>query len=324
MTLTPQQIKRRLEVIGGSEIAAVVGMHPYMGPIDVYSAKLEGQVVEDNHHMERGRFFERPTAEWRCHRYGGALVSVESLRSRRSKVVGCNPDFIVTTDNQTVTPESIDLSIKVPGPQTWHHWGESGTDEVPQYALLQLQWELIPLGELYGMNRGEVCAPIADDLRVYPVLADRELQAMLIEAAERFWRDHIEKRVPPDPDGTDSYSEYLARKFPRSNGNMLGASKKEADLALNYFETRRQRELLETEEKLLRQQLEAVIGEADGLEGDDFRITWRRQKGKTKTDWEAIARELGAPEDLIQKFTTIGAGFRRFLPTMKKEKSHAA
>lgn len=323
MITEEQKVRRRLGV-GGSEVSALVGLNPYMRPIDVYAAKVEGRDVPDNHHMERGRFFERPTAEWWVHRNGGKLLELDTVQSPAHPLVMVHPDFIVLPNGASAPgPGCVDLSVKVPGPNTWPQWGDDGSDACPTPALIQLQYELIPLGELYGINRGVVTAPIDGDLRSFPMLSDRELQAMLVEAVERFWRDHVIPRRPPPPDASERYTEYLAKKFPEQKGPLLQADFETEDIAAELFAAREALDAAEERAALARQQLEVLIGEADGIEGDGWRITWRRTKGRASTDWEAIVTELAVPQDVIARHTRISGGSRRFLPTKLKPKKGA-
>lgn len=323
--ITEEQKARRRQGIGGSEVGALVGMDPYKRPIDVYEAKVLGREIPDNFNMERGRFFERPTAEWRVHRYGGRLLELDTVQSRQHPLIMVHPDFIVApTDAQApLGPDCIDLSVKVPGPHTWAQWGEDGTDECPTPALIQLQYELIPLGELYGINRGEVTAPIDGDLRRFPMLADRDLQAMLIEAVERFWRDHVIPQRPPPPDASSSYTEYLKRRFPENSGPMVQADFEAEAWAEQLFRARTVMQRAEMEVEEARQHLEQLIGAGDGIEGEGWRITWRRSKGKVVTDWEGIVQELGVPQTVIEKHTRLTAGSRSFRPTQLKAKKGA-
>lgn len=307
MSLTKEQQAIRKLGVGGSEIAAVLGLSPYAGPLDVYLDKTEDREREPNHHMERGTFLEAGVADWYAHRTGMKLLTCDTLKHPAKPAV-CTPDRLTV-------PGRL-LSIKVPGPYTRAQWGEDGTDEVPEPYMLQLQWEFLVL-RANGFeleNVAHLAAPIDGDLRIYPILSDAELQAMMLEKAERFWRDYVEKRVPPPPDGSDSCAEYLAKRYPRNTGGLVPASGEAAAWAEILRESREAKSQAEVKEKEARNQLVSLIGEADGMEGDGFRIMHTLVKGKTKTDWEAIATEAGVPRALIEKHTTLAAGYRRFVP----------
>jgi hypothetical protein len=60
----------------------------------------------------------------------------------------------------------------------------------------------------------------------------------------------------------------------------------------------------------------AAMGDAEVLVGPDGRplVTWKSAKDSAKTDWEALARELGATAEQIAAHTETKPGSRRFLP----------
>lgn len=315
--LTPEQKRMRLSGVGGSEVAALLGVHPFLTPIDVYANKCEGreQDLEGNHHIERGNFFERPTADWWAFRRHAKLREVGTIKDEKHPLVICTPDFLGAPDGES----ELDLSIKSPGPFA-QDWGEQGTDEIPPYALIQVQYEMIPLGRLHGITRAEVAAVVRGDLSIYHVPADMELQAMLLEAVERFWRDHVLPKKPPEPDGTEQYASWLQSRFPTSRGPTLDATPEIDATAAALAKIRADIAELEKRERAARNALCAFIGDADGVRGADWRISYKNVKGKVATDWEAVARELCAPDALIQKHTTIKPGYRRFVPTFAGEK----
>jgi putative phage-type endonuclease len=311
--LTEDQLKQRLAGIGGSEISAIIGQNPYAGPIDVYRAKVEGYRFEGNHNTERGNFFEPAVANWYAHRLNVQLREVGTVFNPKRKIVFCTPDRLAKFPD-----DEIDLSIKVPGPYVLEQWGEPGTDEAPPHALIQVQWELITLEELYGITRADIAAPIDGDLAVYHVLADRELQAMLIQEAEKFWRDCIEAKRPPEPDGSESFSKWTKTRFPKEVAPIIDADT-EAEHWLRELKAAYDAEdEIEQKKKTARQRLELIIGEHAGLQGTCGRISWRRSKDSTKVDFEAVCRELNPPETLLQKYTRVKPGPRVFKPSWSK------
>jgi len=48
-------------------------------------------------------------------------------------------------------------------------------------------------------------------------------------------------------------------------------------------------------------------------DGERFRITWKKVKGREKTDWQAVAMHCGATGKDVEKYTSVGNGYRRLL-----------
>lgn len=309
MSLTPEQLKLRMQGIGGSEIAAIAGLNPYATALDVYRAKVEGYVFETTSHMERGIFLEEGYARWYAHRTGSTLRETGTLRHPTFSRVLCTPDRLATTSSGA----ELDVSIKAPGRFAQAQWGEPGTDEIPDAYNCQVQWELLVLEPLNGIRVAHVVAPIEDDLGIYTVAADPELQGYLLELAQRFWRDHVETKTPPPVDGTESSTRWLAARYPTHQTPLMIATQEGEQLIARFAKARIAREKAELEEETAKNALKALIGEAEGMKGTNGCITWKAAKGSLKTDWEALAKELNPSEDLVQKHSRITQGSRRFL-----------
>ena len=91
---------------------------------------------------------------------------------------------------------------------------------------------------------------------------------------------------------------------PTPTTNELAAMLKQARL------TRAEHEEIEA---ALEARLKAAIGDADGIETADGRITWRRSKDSARVNWESIARALNPPEQLIKNCSELRRGSRRFV-----------
>lgn len=309
--LTDEQKEIRKLGIGGSEIGAVAGLSPYAGPIDVWRAKVEGYSLEETKPMKRGRILEPALADWYAEDTGALLEVAPTLRHPTSAVALATPDRFAS-----LAGERWVLELKTANFRTLHQWGEAGTDEVPQHYLAQVAWEMA----CADLERADLAVLIAgDDFRVYRIQRDREMEAMLLEEAERFWKDYVLTRTPPPIDGSASCADWLAEKYPTHRAPLLEATPEAEHLALELRRARDTGERWESEAQQLRNQLQALIGDAEGVTGSFGRITWKQSKGRTVIDWEAVAKAAGASSDLIKQFTTTKPGPRVFRPTWKEQ-----
>lgn len=315
MSLTDEQKKLRLQGVGGSEIAAIVGLNPYATALDVWRAKVEGYEQPVTAPMERGTFLEAGVADWYAHRTGAKLVETGTLRHPTLARIMCTPDRLASLERG-----EVDLSIKVPGPYVREQWGEAGTDEVPMATLLQVQWELLILEPIYGIRVADVAAPIDGDLRIYTILADADIQGRLVEGAQKFWRDYVETRTPPPLDGTESCSDWLTSKYPAERAPAMVATGEANALMRALREAREAKAHAELEAEAAVNGLKAILlsGQAETMQGDGWKVSWKKTKGRTTVDWKALAAELRAPEHLVQKYTRISECDPRFLPTWKE------
>lgn len=310
--LTEAQLALRRTGIGGSEVGALLGLSPWARPIDVWRAKVEGHELEETLPMKRGRLLEPSIAAWYAEDMGAELHEVGTLRHPSSSVLLATPDRIACFS----TGEQRVLEIKSPGYRMAEEWGEAGTDRVPKYYLVQVAAEM----GCAGLERADLAALIGgEDFRIYNLKRNLDLEAMIIEAAERFHRDFVVTRKPPPPDASDTYSEWLASRYPSvpDAERVLPATPDAGRWAVELFAARLAKEEAEEKETLARQHLEAAIGPAYGIEGAGWRIIWAESKGKPSTNWEALCAEAGISKALVEKHTKA-APHRMFRPTLKK------
>jgi predicted phage-related endonuclease len=204
-------------------------------------------------------------------------------------------------------------------------WGEDGTDEIPEYYLAQVQWQMYVTGAdhvrlvafvasadtmklLASMAKSGaavqflVDAVLSIGLHEYVVYRSDALIADMVEAAGEFWRRHIIDREPVPDYGRmiDDGKTVQAT----ADDEMLLASFKAARIRLGEAE--------EHAEKLAND-VKNRIGSASAIAGAFGVVTWKKSKDGVKTDWQAISELLGAPAALVAAHTEVKPGSRRLV-----------
>jgi putative phage-type endonuclease len=302
--LSPEELK----LVGGSDVSALVGLNPYKTAHDVFARIVLGREDPETKAMRRGTLMEPVIRELAREEFG--LKFAGPRKYRHAPFLRASLDDVLLVDGEEQVAE-----FKSVGPFAAGEYGEQGTDEVPTHHLCQVQTYLwvskMPQAHLFALVG-------VDDMRRYIIHPDSEFQAMLLDAAERFWVDNVLTGTPPAVDASESCARFLAERFPRNEGSFLSATDEAARWAQQLRVERENKERAEEAEAEARNHLIALIGSADGIVGDSWRITNKLVKGRAKTDWEAVAVEAGAPVELVKKHTTIGAGYRRFLPKFQE------
>jgi predicted phage-related endonuclease len=310
MSLTPEE----LGMLGGSDLSALLGLNPYRSAFDIYRRVVEGVETPDGPLLRRGRLMEPVIRCLATEDLGLKLLGPRKVKDEARPWLRLSLDDVALAAGGVEQP----VEFKSVAFHAASEYGESGTDEVPLPHLLQCQ------AYIHGLRApsARLVALIGlDDLREYILRADLELQSMLLEAAERFWVDHVLPKRPPPLDGTEACSTWLAGRFPRNTGTTVPARPEDEHWAHQLAVARVAKDAAEEMERQARNQLVAAIGDADGMASPNgWRISHKLVKGRAKTDWEAVAREANVPPSLIERHTTIGAGYRRFLPAFPKEK----
>lgn len=293
MPLTPEQRAIRATGIGASEIAELVELHPYRGPIDVWldktgraAPRAESDQGALGHHLEAFALaaFSR--------RSGVRLYRPKTtLRHPRHPHVLASPDALGRT-------EDLGAEAKIVGWRMAHHWAES---TIPDYVRLQAIQNMA----VTGRSRWIVVALVGGtDLRTHVVERDLELEEMLAESAETFWADHIAADVPPRPTDPEQRRRYLLTRYPGSEATKVRPTKDPlvAEAVARIRELDAQAKDLEHERAELTDALCEIVGDDRGIEGPWGKLLWYPQEGRA--NWKEIAEELAGgaiPEDLINR-----------------------
>ncbi len=196
-------------------------------------------------------------------------------------------------------------------------FGEPGTDQMPDYYRAQLEW----LMEVLDFDHADLPVLVAgQDYRLFRASRHRPLAAALIEIGEKFWTEHVVKDIPPEVTDSEASRAYIRSRFPRDLVPLRDATEEEAISAEQLARIREACDRLEKTKADLEARFKLAIGDAAGIQGEGFRITWKASKDSAKTDWESIARGLKTRATAEEWETLTGLhtrridGVRRFVP----------
>lgn len=198
-TLTPgfaneaEWLAERLNGVGASECAAVLGISPYMSALELYYRKT-GQLppITETLPMKVGKLMEPVLIRL----YEDATGAKTFGHQRFIRSVE-HPFMSATIDAETVRDRSsIIVELKTTNFRKADEWGETGTDEIPSHYLIQTQQQMI----VSGCDRVDVAVLIGNaDFRVYVVRRNEKLCQSIIRRVGEFW-GCVEARKPP-PEG---------------------------------------------------------------------------------------------------------------------------
>ncbi len=298
--------------IGGSDVSAIVGMNPWKTALDVYCDKLGlAEPQAENRAMRLGKRLEPAIlGEYTLETGRVAWLNSELYRHPRFEWALGTPDAFTSEPG---------VELKAHGLRQAVRFGEPGTDEIPEEHICQVSWYMA----LTGRESWDLAVLLGgQDFRVYHVARNPDLEAVLLEAAERFWKDHVLAEIPPALDGSESARRIVQERFPRNVAPLRGASPEESEWVRMLAKVRASAADLEILESKYETLLKASIGEAEGLEGEGFRVTWKATRPSKKTDWKGVVHQLPQSDELRQlvaRNTTETAGVRRFLFTCDPE-----
>ena len=216
---SPDWYDARREGIAASEIAAVLGISPWVSPFDLWWSKRTGQTSQaENRGMRRGRRYEGLILEDFAEEHP-ELVVVPSLtlRSIERPWQLATPDALAytyqcdcvdpaITDDDPIAAEVHEPNcmpvllapIEAKTGQRWE-WGDPGTDDIPVHYRAQVLWQM----DVLGTNLAHI--PVlygGDQYAEYAVDYDEHDVALMRAAAEKFLESVREDRTPDVDDHT--------------------------------------------------------------------------------------------------------------------------
>jgi predicted phage-related endonuclease len=141
--------------------------------------------------------------------------------------------------------------------------------------------------------------------RAFRLHRDPELEAMLMDAADRFWHQHVLADIPPEPDGTEPYRKFLANRF-KTHGDQFVETTERVDLATEaLIAIKREQKRLEKDRELAEQVIKTHIGNNLGVRTKFGNVTWRSQSSgrlREKDARKELYTALGWTDDEIEAF----------------------
>ena len=191
--------------IGGSDVAAILGLSPWATPIMVWRDKTgrdpDGAATWS---MKIGTAMEATIAETWAASVGATLYDLPFLRD------ATHPHRLASVDRVAVMPDGTVALVEV-------KWSAQGFDEVPAHYLTQIVWYMAILGlhRAYLVVGGPYTEP-----RGLPVEFDPDLAADIVAACDRFWADHIVADIEPAPQNADERKGVALRRLEGSTAEV--------------------------------------------------------------------------------------------------------
>ena len=132
--ITDKQLKERLNYIGGSDIASLMGVNPYDSPIDVYNAKLGIKKNIENDAIHFGNVLEESVLREFSRRYGYSLIKKQTKYHKKYPYFAANVDSCIKGTN-------IIVEAKTTSEYNHKKWKKS--ESIPIQYLYQLQWYML-------------------------------------------------------------------------------------------------------------------------------------------------------------------------------------
>jgi putative phage-type endonuclease len=300
-TNTNEWLALRSKGIGGSDISAILGLTKWKTPLEVYLEKTgQAAPVEENDSMRRGKILEKLVIDRFGREEENITISAPNWiypHPKKDFIFGSPDQFYVrqkTKLDGNLECKTTKMEIETCLPE-WYTQGQlycgvTGKEE------LSVAWFVLPQSfkdsELAKFKDATV-----DELRALEIVFDYHSEVFprnddyikyLEEEAEKFWKDNVLKRVPPNPMNlTDLAYLYPSRMKGKSlNGNLECV--KLYDEYLTYNKTKLDAEKMVKE---LAQQIKLIMKDAEQLKFEDKLLFTLKDVNKDIVDNDKLKKD---------------------------------
>lgn len=298
--------------VGGSDVAALLGLSPWKTPVDLYLDKT-GRVPDEDEASEAmrlGSYLEDYAARRYAEETGrtvrnfGYMVAKGHAVADIDRLVGDGD--ALPAHHADIRTDTL-LECKTAG-AFWE-------DEPPLHYQTQVQLYMELTGCRFADFAVVFLAP-RRDFRIYRVERDEKIGAALLDRIEAFWRDCVEADTPPP---AVNLADVRAL-YPNARPECAKEATAEVARAVERLrEIKAQTDALDEEADGLRGAVAAFMGDADTLRvGGAKAVTFRAPKPRRTTDWKGVAAEFNPPAELVAAHTTETPSARRFLLCAEK------
>jgi putative phage-type endonuclease len=302
----------RHQYIGGSDIAAIMGMSRWKTPLKLWcekTLKIPAPDLSNNEAVEMGTELEQFVADMFTKRTNKAV--------RRAPKMYFHPDYpyMAAHVDRLVTGTDELLECKTASIFKKEEWEN---EDIPQEYILQVMWYL----GITGRKIGHIAVLIGGQQFKYKQIEfDQELFDQMVEAAKDFW-EKVQNDIPPaimaNDDDTlkDLYGEnndIIIELYPTDENSKAAADALEDKIAY-LQEIKGQIKDLQETQKEIETGIKEIIKDNLGIKTPKYVVTWKSQ---TKTDIDKTLLKEEQPE-IAAKYTKVSS-FRVMRVATNKE-----
>ena len=286
-------LDQRRKGVGGSDVAAIMGLSPYRGAYEVWAEKsglIEAPDISD-----------KPAVIW-----GNILESVigdhyaESHPDREVRRLNAvcqsieRPWAQASLDYEVKDPDlgwGV-LEIKTAGQRSEGKWD----DGVPLFYQTQVAHYLSVTGRQFA----DVAVLIGgQDYREYRIMRDEDDIRAVESAVDEFWR-RVQTGEEPPVDGSPGEAEALFKRHQTSDGEVWDCGDMPREVA-DYIYYKETADAAKDRLEKAGNALKRLIGDRKGIKCPDYIVTWPRGERK-KFDSK---RFMADHPDLYERYVTV-------------------
>ena len=240
--------------LGGSDIAAAVGMSRWKTPLDLFLEKTgKVQPPPMNNYMEAGIRLENAIAKWYMDETGRKVVLDNKIRSHKKY------QFLIADFDRLIlkTPELPTGILEVKTTNHTHFRKEWSTGQVPIEYKIQLQHYMFISGHRWGSYAvlgGGV------NFLYFDIYYDEDFIKPIEQKAIEFWNEHVLKNIPPEPINKEDVDYLYPEETPGRSIELSGYGE---ELWYRYKEIYAKRKEIDEEIASIKDQFAVLLKDAE-------------------------------------------------------------
>ena len=295
-------LERRRQGIGGSDVAAILGLSPWGSPWSVWADKTGLTPIDDRDNvtddMEFGTRAEPMLTKWFQDRTGLLVAGEQMELSHPDKPwMKCTADGFVF-DNE-FDHFSLDNALGIVEHKKTADHADKWAEQIPFHYQCQAQWMLaitglpvvwfsvlhVPFGRTtYATYRFE-----RDDTDIEHITS----------TCERFWTDRVLTGTPPPTDGSTATTEALATAWDDTTDEPVELDDAIRRIVADLADVKATIKRLEADKAEAENAIKAALADHETGTADGWKVSWKPQT-RSAIDAKALRAEM---PDVADKFT---------------------
>lgn len=281
-------LQQRTKGVGGSDVAAIMGLSPWKTPAQLWlekTGRVQPEDLSGKPYVEFGNIMEPLIGKWYSERHPDRTVRrVNAICQSLER-----PWAQASLDYEVKDGERWGV-LEIKTARTAQDW----QDGVPLYYLTQTVHYMTVTGRTFA----DVAVFFRDtcEFAEYRIEYDEEDAQAIIGDVDGFWKDYVQADVMPQLKGTGGEVGSLTDYYGPASGPFTqmhdsGPDTVEVLQAISAYQDAAQREKVAKADKTAAiATLIKHVGDGKGLETDVARVTWVRSK-QTRFDTKAFAAD---------------------------------
>lgn len=262
-------LRIRTKSIGGSDCGAILGMNKYESPLSLYNKKIgliEPEDISDKLPVRFGNWNEDLVAKLFEEETG------KKVRNHNFMMYHKDYDFISANVDKVLVSENAILECKTASEFKKKEWIDGN---VPGSYMAQCYHYML----VTGAERVYIAVLFGNSSFQYEVIErDEEVLQQILEKEINFWKNHVEKRIPPEADNSKASEDALNKMWQPKKESEIKFGDEQANLLKKWHIIQKQKKQLDEDERAVKNKLREYMGENEVGKSENFKATWKPQK----------------------------------------------